>query len=221
MLPFNLDSLLHGGAVESERVEFKASWDARTTGPQVLRTICAFANDYHNLNGGYVVIGVAERDGRAELPLSGLDTATLAEAQKWIHGQCSRLDPIYQPVLSPEIVHGRYVLVVWAPASDTRPHRVPDGLDGPLEYWVRLGSETVDADRRGNMLQSLLQQTAKVPWDDRRVVHGRIADLRATKVREYSTSSSGPYRSRGCPRSRPHGRMRCSRPASTGRRRSC
>lgn len=47
ILPFNLDDLLHRRGVESERVEFKASWDPLTTGPQVLRTICAFANDYH------------------------------------------------------------------------------------------------------------------------------------------------------------------------------
>jgi len=50
------------------RVEFKAAWHPETTGPQVLKTICAFADDYHNLNGGYVVIGIAERDGRASLP---------------------------------------------------------------------------------------------------------------------------------------------------------
>ena len=60
ILPINLDDLLHCRGVESERVEFKASWDPETTGLQVLRTICAFANDYHNLNGGYMVIGVAE-----------------------------------------------------------------------------------------------------------------------------------------------------------------
>ena len=70
ILPVNLGSLLYCRGVESERVEFKASWDPRTTGPRVLRTICAFANDYHNLNGGYV--GVGERDGRAALPPSGL-----------------------------------------------------------------------------------------------------------------------------------------------------
>ena len=65
ILPVNLDALLHCRGVESERVEFKASWDPGTTGIQVLRTICAFANEYHNLNGGYIVIGVGERDGRA------------------------------------------------------------------------------------------------------------------------------------------------------------
>ncbi len=67
VLPVNLDDLLRCRAVESARVEFKAGWDPETTGFQVLKTLCAFANDYHNLNGGYVVIGVAEQDGRAAL----------------------------------------------------------------------------------------------------------------------------------------------------------
>ena len=60
-LPINLDNLLHGRGVESVRVEFKAAWDAETTGPQVLKTICAFANDYHNLNGGYAVLSAVRR----------------------------------------------------------------------------------------------------------------------------------------------------------------
>ena len=102
ILPINLGDLLHCRGVESERVEFKASWDDRTTGPQVLRTICAFANDYHNLNGGYVVIGVEERDGRAVLPPSGLSAEEVEAAQRWIRGNCNRLDPPYPPILSPE-----------------------------------------------------------------------------------------------------------------------
>ena len=184
ILPVNVDHLLHHRGVESERVEFKASWDAKTTGPQVLRTICAFANDYHNLNGGYVVIGVGEREGRAELPPVGLSESEAEAAQKWIRGHCNRLDPRYQPTLSPERVADRLVLVVWVPASDMRPHRAP-ASDGAMCYWVRLGSETVDAERRGDLLRGLIQQTARVPWDDRPERTARVEDMREAKVREF------------------------------------
>ena len=185
ILPVNLDNLLHCRGVESERVEFKASWDPHTTGFQVLRTICAFANDYHNLNGGYVVIGVRERDGRAALPPSGLTAAEVEAAQKWIRGNCNRLDPPYPPILSPETVGDRLILVVWAPASEMRPHRAPDAGAGPGRYWVRLGAETVDAERRGDLIRGLVQQTARVPWDDRRAPGAEVEDLREAKVREY------------------------------------
>ena len=185
ILPVNLDNLLHCRSVESERVEFKASWDPHTTGFQTLRTICAFANDYHNLNGGYVVIGVGERAGRAALPPAGLSAGEVEGAQKWIRGNCNRLDPPYQPLLSPEIVGNRHILVVWAPASEMRPHRAPGTDKGPGRYWIRLGSETVDAERRGDLLRGLVEQTARVPWDDRRAPDARLEDLREAKVREY------------------------------------
>ena len=185
ILPVNLDALLHCRGVESERVEFKASWDADTTGVQVLRTICAFANDYHNLNGGYVVIGVGEQDGRATLPPAGLSAAAVEAAQQWIRGNCNRLDPQYSPILSPETVGNRLVLVVWAPASEMRPHRAPGDGGGPSRYWVRIGSSTVDAEQRGDLLRVLIQQTARVPWDDRRAREGQVGDLREAKVREY------------------------------------
>ena len=185
ILPFNLDDLLHCRGWESERVEFKASWDPKTTGPQVLRTICAFANDYHNLNGGCVVIGVEERDGRAVHPPRGLSAEGMAEAQKWIRGNCNRLVPPYPPILSPETVSGRLILVVWAPGSDMRPHRAPARRGRDLRYWVRLGAETVDAEQRSDLLRGLIEQTARVPWDDRRAANADVDDLREVRVREY------------------------------------
>ncbi len=185
ILPFNLDDLLHCRGVESERVEFRGAWNPEATGPQALRTICAFANDYHNLNGGYVVLGVAERDGRAALPPRGLSAAEVEAAQKWIRGNCNRMDPPYPPILSPEEVAGRLILVVWAPGSEMRPHRAPGARGGGPRYWIRFGAETVDAEQRGDLLRRLVEQTARVPWDDRRATGARVSDLRETKVREY------------------------------------
>ena len=187
ILPINMDDLLHCRGVESERVEFKASWDPATTGPQVLRTICAFANDYHNLNGGYLVIGVEERNSRAVLPPAGLSTQQADAAQKWIRGNCNRLDPPYPPILSPERLDDRLVLVVWAPASDMRPHRAPAAEGKAARYWIRLGNETVDAERRGrsDLVRGLIAQTARVPWDDRAARTARVEDLREGKVREF------------------------------------
>ena len=170
--------------VESVRIEFKAGWDPKTTGPQVLKTICAFANDLQSLNGGYVVLGVAETDGRASLPPAGLTPGQVAAAQKWIRGNCNKIDPVYQPVVSPEIVNDRHILVVRARPSDTRPHAAPDLPGKERRYWIRLGAETVDA-RANGMLHALLETTARVPWDDRRALQARVEDLRAELVREY------------------------------------
>jgi ATP-dependent DNA helicase RecG len=184
ILTINIEDLLHCQGVESARIEFKASWDAKITGYQVLKTICAFANDLHNLNGGYIIIGVGEDNGCAILPPEGVATDKLDEIQKWVRGHCNRIDPEYQPVMSPETVGGQNVLVIWVPASDIRPHKAPDGEKGVRKYWVRIGSESVDAENNG-VLEELLQLTARVPFDDRRALRATTDDFRETKVREF------------------------------------
>lgn len=59
-LPINVDAILSGGAVEWERLEFKEGWNPEA----ILHTMCAFANDFHNLGGGYIFVGVKAEDGR-------------------------------------------------------------------------------------------------------------------------------------------------------------
>lgn len=183
LLPIGVDALLDG-RVESARLEFKASWNAKTTGLQVLQTLCAFANDLQNLNGGYVVIGVAERDGVAVRPAAGLAPEQLDAAQKWIRGNCNRIEPPIAPLMAPETVDGQHVLVVHMPASDNRPHHAPDGEKGPKVAFVRVGSETVRANREP-LRSQLYQQTARVPFDDRRAFDAEVTDLRESRVREF------------------------------------
>ncbi|MCP4662323.1 MAG: transcriptional regulator [bacterium] len=182
-LPISIQDLLYLRRVEAPRVELKGSWNEGPTAEQVLRSICAFANDFHNVNGGYVVLGVEERDGVAVMPPKGLDPARIEAVQRWIRGHCRRLDPEYQPILSPEVVDGRHLLVVWAFASQIRPHSAPGRRRGERTFWVRLGAETTAA--RGAVLTELLRLTARVPFDDQRAAEFTLNDLRATLVREF------------------------------------
>ena len=59
-LPININHLLRQHTIEGERVEYKTGWNPQ----RVLHTICAFANDFRDLGGGYVVQGVQEQKGR-------------------------------------------------------------------------------------------------------------------------------------------------------------
>ena len=186
ILPINPEDLLRGRSIESVRIEYKARWNPNITAFQVLKTICAFANDFQNLNGGYVVIGVAESEGRAVRPPVGLTGEEIDAAQRWLRGRCTEMRPSYTPVLSPEVLDGRDVLVVWAPASEDRPHRARDGPDAgrSWKYWIRVGSETVDAEASGR-LEALLEQTVRMPWDNRTAHGARIEFLREGIVREH------------------------------------
>ena len=181
-LPIGIEELL-GGAVETARLEFKATWDPAVTGHQVIKTLCAFANDLQNLNGGYVVLGAAEQDGVAVRPIVGMDSAVIDAAQRQVRENCNRIEPPYMPVIDMCEVDGRRVLVLWAPASDVRPHQAPDGAKGEKKYWVRIGSGSVEA--KNEILTALLQQTARVPFDDRRSQQAGNNDLSFSLVREF------------------------------------
>ena len=183
-LRINLDDLLHARTVESERIEFKATWDPRVTGHQVLKTICAFANDLRRHGSGYIILGVAEKDGRAHLPPRGLTARQIEDATKWLKGHCRRIEPRYEPIFSPEEKDEQRILVIWVPASETPPHQAPDGERGPGKYWVRIDQETVDAQARG-LLTQLLNQSTSVPWDSRAALNATVDDLSETLVREH------------------------------------
>ena len=183
-LRINLDDLLHVRTVESERIEFKATWDRKVTGYQVLKTICAFANDLRRHGSGYVILGVAERDGRAQLPPKGLSPEQIRDATNWISGHCRRIEPRYVPRISQEEVEGKSILVIWVPASEIPPHQAPGGDREPGRYWVRIDQRTVDAQRHG-LLTQLLNQSASVPWDARAALNATVDDLSETMVREH------------------------------------
>lgn len=183
-LSFDVRDLLYQRRIESSRIEFKRSWNEGPTADQVLRTLCAFANDFQNLGGGYIVLGVEETNGEAVLPPAGLDAGELERIQRSIRGLCRRLDPEYQPIPSHEVVDGKHLLVLWAYGSENRPHSAPASRQAKeRKYFIRLGAETVEA--KGPLLTDLMRMTVKVPFDDRPARQFRLSDLRSTLVREF------------------------------------
>ena len=77
-LPVNIKLLLEQRIVESTRIEYKTDWNPEA----VLHSICAFANDIDNCGGGYIVLGVEERDGRPVLPVCGLPAGRIDHINK-------------------------------------------------------------------------------------------------------------------------------------------
>ena len=77
-LPVNIDDLVNHRKVESARIEYKAGWNPE----KILHTLCAFANDIDNWGGGYVIIGVEERNGRPVFPVKGIAPDDVDAIQK-------------------------------------------------------------------------------------------------------------------------------------------
>jgi ATP-dependent DNA helicase RecG len=181
-LPINIDHLLHGRSVESERLEFKEGWNPLA----VLHTLCAFANDFHNWGGGYILIGVAEENGRPVLPPAGLELSDIDRIQKEILALGHRLVPDYHPVMAPCEVNGRHILVLWAGGGQSRPYKAPVSLSkGCREYayYIRRGSATVRA--RPQDEAELINLAATVPFDDRIQHSAKLDDLDLGLIRSY------------------------------------
>lgn len=164
-LPINLEDLLRQRTVEGERIEYKAGWNPAA----VLHTACAFANDFHNLGGGYIVIGVREKDGRPVLPPKGITPKSVDLIQKEIlELGYHAIRPQYHPLMASYEVRGETIVVLWAPGGETRPYKAKIELGrGSKEwaYYIRKGSSTVRA--KGQDERELLTLAATVPFDDR------------------------------------------------------
>lgn len=163
-LPINIENLLASRSVEWERLEFKEGWNPKA----VLHTMCAFANDFHNLGGGYIIIGVGEENGRPVLPPAGLPAKQLDAIQREIIELGYRIVPYYNPIIAPSEIDGKYILVLWATGGQNRPYKAPVSLaKGTKEfaYYIRKGSVTVRAGHQDEI--ELMSLAATIPFDDR------------------------------------------------------
>lgn len=162
-LPLNIDELINGQIVESERVEFKEGWNPEA----IIHTLCAFANDINNWGGGYIIIGIKSKNGKPILPPVGLKSEQIDACQKKLIELCHKITPNYFPVSSPEKYQGKHILVLWSPGGETRPYKVPKTLAKKPEqiYYVRRFASTVKANTsEENQLYGL---AARIPFDDR------------------------------------------------------
>ena len=182
-LPINIDSLLRRRTIESERVEYKAGWNPES----VLHTLGAFANDFHNLGGGYVVLGVEERNGRPVLPPKGLDPDAIDGIQKeMLNLGNSATQPPYHPLTAVHEIDGKTILILYAPGGETRPYRTKVSLSaGSREwaYYIRKHSSTVRA--RGEDERELLGLAATVPFDDRYHQNASLDDLSFRLIQQH------------------------------------
>ncbi|MCP4219860.1 MAG: hypothetical protein GY765_34830, partial [bacterium] len=182
-LPVNLDFLIHRQTVEDDRVEFKKTWDEQIKG-NTIRTICAFANDFYNNNGGYIILGIEEEKGSPVLPPRGLEGLNLDEIQKEIIGSCkSGISPDYLPRVYIEKYMEKTIIVIMAPAGDNRPYEAPLKSTKGKAYWIRSAAVTVKAE--GDIRAQLMAQTAKIPFDDRRSLSGTEDDISTTRVMQF------------------------------------
>lgn len=164
-LEINIEDLLNKRRVESDRIEFKAGWNP----DDVYHSVCAFANDFDNVGGGYILIGVEEKNGVAVRPVKGVEEQEIDKIQKEILGYNNTIIPAYFPKVILEEVDKKIVIVLWVTTGIQRPYKALEHVTARKEkkhyYYIRYASSSV----RANLEQEreLVSMTNYAPLDTR------------------------------------------------------
>lgn len=181
-LPININELINGRTVEWERIEFKEGWNPL----EVLQAICAFANDFNNWGGGYIVVGIGQKDGLPILPPKGIDPRHFDDIQKEMVNLCHRLRPEYFPIGEPVEFQGKHILVIWVPGGQVRPYKAPEFIGKDRKeyaYFIRHFSSTKKATEQE--ARDLITMSAHVPFDDQINQHAEITDLSVSLIQNH------------------------------------
>lgn len=185
-LPINIEDLIHQRKVERTRIEYKSDWNPEP----ILHSITAFANDFDNMGGGYILIGVEEENGRPVLPLKGVDLDSIDRIQLELLNKCNLIEPRYIPVIEPCTIDGKEIVVLWVPGGEDRPYKCPEKVYSGKEkeksnkvYYIRKGSRTIKANVHEE--RELMSLSRDIPFDDRINYHAEITDMKPALLADY------------------------------------
>ena len=185
-LPLNIGDLIHQRKVEGARIEYKMDWNPE----KVLHSVCAFANDIDNWGGGYIILGVAEKNGLPVLPPKGIRKESVDAVNKELLNVCNLIEGRYVPVVSHEVYEGADILVLWCPASAVRPHKCPvviaKNAKSEKAYYIRKASSTIRANAAEE--RELFEYAGKVPFDERPNMRASVSDIRMSLLLPFLES---------------------------------
>ena len=183
-LPINIEELLNGNTIEWDRIELKNSWNPE----EIIHTLCAFANDINNWDGGYIVVGVEEEKGVAKMPPIGLQQNQIDAIQKRLIELSNKIAPHFFPTSQPYVHSDKNIFIIWASAGDYRPYKAPVSLSekkSEKAYYIRKGSKTVKVQSGSIEERRLLELTSRIPFDDRVNHFAKLNDLNLGLIRTY------------------------------------
>lgn len=184
-LPFNIDALIRGEIIESNRLECKRSFNPE----RVMHTVSAFANDIDNSGGGFIILGIEDTGGT--LQITGLEPESLDTVQREIVRVCNYISPRYIPIMDIHETDGKTILILWVPAGHNRPYSAPahlgDGKGSNRVYYIRRGSSTIEAN--SNETKDLFDASRNLPFDDSPNPTAELDDIQPYLLSEFLHSS--------------------------------
>ena len=162
-LEIGIEDLLSKRKIESDRIEFKKGWNP----DDVYRSVCAFANDYNNDGGGYIVIGIEEKNGVAVRPVIGIPENMLDKIQKEMISYNNMISPPYFPKAITSQVDGKWILVIVVRAGQQRPYKSPEYVTGKKDkkynYYIRYLTSSVKTNPEQE--RELINMSDQTPFD--------------------------------------------------------
>jgi len=182
-LHVNIEDLLSVNSIESDRIEFKEGWNPDA----IYRSICAFANDFDNIGGGFILVGVEENSsGSATRPVKGLTTEEISNIQRKMIGFNNLIQPVYHAKLFIEEVDTKQIIVLWVPGGSDRPYQVPEQITANTKrnfYYIRKYANSVKAGQTEQ--QELISLANQIPFDDRTNTLAKIENISILLVKDY------------------------------------
>jgi ATP-dependent DNA helicase RecG len=172
-------------ARESERVEWKESV---ANIDNVIKTIVAFANDFSNLGGGYVVCGAKEgkdESGFQKVIYTGLTAGKFKEIEGTVMAACrEKVTPPIIPLTEEIRVTDEKRILVFIIAATDHAHTYRAGGKDASAYYIRIGRETREA-RNSLLTELLVKKRQLAPWDRRVNEDAGIEEIDLIVLREH------------------------------------
>lgn len=181
-IPINVEELINQRVVESTRIEFKSDWNPNP----IIHSICAFANDIDNVGGGYIIIGVEEKNGSPVFPIQGVRQDEIDKILKELIGYCHCIEPLYNPIVEPIMFQGVHIIVVWVPGGHGRPYKASKDVFSEKAnkvHYIRKFSSTIVAS--SDEEKQLFYVSSNIPFDDRANLAADISDLDIGLMRQH------------------------------------
>lgn len=183
--------IIERGSIESDCIEYKKSADQKD---KILKTICAYANNYMNRECGFIFIGVQEVDNKETgdkavplRPISGIDESKIES----IENSIKHLLPYIQPkptchFISDTLDGKYYTVIVVEPSSNitevTEKGANKFGLPKGGRY-IRISRDCILPNARQEL--ELLRKFAKYSYTSEFHLTATLDDLNYEYMKEY------------------------------------
>lgn len=191
------NEILSSGAAECDYIEYKKSAEQSA---KILKTICAYGNNYYDNDIQFIFIGVEEQNDENNkavplLPLNGIEEGALEKYKNRINSLRSYLYPnVSFEILTNELQGKKYILIV-VPRQTGGPFMVSEKAEKDKTICLKPGRYIrIEAESRLARVDEeydLLRKFANFHFSSLVSRDGTIDDLNPDYMSEYVYKTSG------------------------------